>query len=369
MKSGIRRRRERRRAVSCTGLLVVVLTLGLAELPCGSRATAADEPADKAADKAAKTSPANFWIISSRSCPLGPRVMDGAAFDYLRYDQDGNPSWGDEKEFHASLLKGVPICVSVHGSFVSWKDVATDGLMTARWLRKAAPGRPLNVVLFSWKSTGPFTMTTVPLVLSALPQLDTELLGRRSAFVGLYLGRLIADLPAGHPVTLFGHSHGCRSVSSALHALGGGQVQGYVLADRPKHKRRIRAILAAAAIDHHWLNPDQRYGRALDVAEKVVNLRNHRDTVLRIYALRHPLSNKSLANVGFTYQDRLLMGRRSERVHELDVSEVVGSNHGWPYYYTRPEIAASVAEYVHFLPATSGTKASAKDKAGDPRIR
>jgi len=138
--------------------------------------------------------------------------------------------------------------VAVHGSFVSWNDVATDGFMTAKWLRKAAPGRPLNVVLFSWKSTGPFTMTTMPLMLSALPQLDAELLGRRSAFVGLYLGRLIADLPAGHPVTLFGHSHGCRSVSSALHALGGGQVQGYVLADRPKHKRRIRAILAEGCI-------------------------------------------------------------------------------------------------------------------------
>jgi len=365
MKSGIGPGRERRRAVSCSGLLVVVLTLCLAELPCGSRATAAD----KVDDEAAKTSPVNFWIISSRSCPLGTKIMDGAAFDYLRYDQEGNPSWGDEQEFHASLHKGAPICVAVHGSFVSWNDVATDGFMTAKWLRKAAPGRPLNVVLFSWKSTGPFTMTTMPLMLSALPQLDAELLGRRSAFVGLYLGRLIADLPAGHPVTLFGHSHGCRSVSSALHALGGGQVQGYVLADRPKHKRRIRAILAAAAIDHHWLNPDQRYGRAIDVAETVVNLRNHRDTVLKIYAFRHPLSNKSLANVGFTYQDRLLMGRRSERVHELDVSEVVGSNHGWPYYYARPEIAASVAEYVHFLPAASGTKASAKDKAGDPRIR
>jgi len=361
MKSGIRPGRERRRAVSCAGALVVVLTMFLAELPGGSHARAADE--------AAKDLPVNFWIISSRSCPLGAKVQDGAGFEYLRYDQEGTASRGNEKEFHASLHKAAPICVAVHGSFVSWNSVATDGFMTAKWLRKAAPDRPLNVVLFSWKSTGPFTMTTVPLVLSALPQVDTELLGRRSAFVGLYLGRLIADLPAGHPVTLFGHSHGCRSVSSALHALGGGQVQGYVLADRPKHKRRIRAILAAAAMDHHWLNPGQRYGRAIDVAETVVNLRNHRDTVLRIYALRHPLSNKALANVGFTYQDRILMGQRSERVLELDVSEVVGSNHGWPYYYARPEIARSVVKYIHFLPAASGTKASAKDKAGDPRIR
>ena len=361
MMSGIRPGRERRWAVSCAGALVVVLSVISIVSVCGSTAVAAEEPA--------KASPVNFWIISSRGCPLGTKVLDGAGFDYLRYDQEGTPTWGDEKQFHASLLPGAPVCMSVHGSFVDWNDLATEGFQTAKWLREAAPGRPLNVVLFSWKSTGPFTVATLPLIFSTLPQVDAELLGQRSAFVGLYLGRLIADLPAGHAVTMFGHSHGCRTVSSALHVLGGGQVQGYVLADRPKHKRRMRAIFAAAAIDHHWLNPDQRYGRAIDMAEMIVNLRNHRDTVLKFYPLRHPLSNKALANVGFTSGDRILMGRRSDRVIEFDVSNIVGSNHGWPYYYARPEIARTVAEHVFFLPAKSETESSAKDKAGDTRIR
>ena len=355
---GVRPGRGRRWVVSCAGVLFAFLSV----LSFNGNPILAGE-------KSAKVAPVNFWIISSRSCPLGTKVMQGASFDYLRYDREGTPSWGDEKQFHKSLVEGAPICVSVHGSFVDWGDVATDGLLTARWLRNAEPGRPLNVVVFSWKSTGPFTVATAPLLFSALPQIDAELLGRRSAFIGLYLGRLIADLPTRHPVTLFGHSHGCRTVSSALHVLGGGQVQGYVLADRPKHTRRIRAIFAAAAMDHHWLNPDQRYGRAIDVAEMVVNLRNHRDTVLKIYPLRHPLSNKALANVGFTAQDRVVMGQRSKRVEELDVSGVVGSNHSWPAYYARPEIARSVAKHVYFLPVKSGTKSSTKDKAIETRIR
>ena len=361
MMSGIRPGRERRWVVSCAGALVFVLAVLPVVSHCGSQAVSAE--------KSAKASPVNFWIISSRSCPLGPKVREGAGFDYLRYDQEGTPAWGDETEFHASLLPGAPVCVAVHGSFVDWNKLATDGFQTAKWLRGAAPGRPLNVVLFSWKSTGPFTVSSLPMIFSTLPQVDAELLGRRSAFIGLYLGRLIADLPVGHPVTLFGHSHGCRTVSSALHVLGGGQVQGYVLADRPKHKRRMRAIFAAAALDHHWLNPDQRYGRAIDMAEMVVNLRNHRDTVLKIYPLRHPLSNRALANVGFTRADRMVMGRRSERVIEFDVSGVVGSNHGWPFYYARPEIARTVAEHVHFLPAASGIRSSVEDKAREPRIR
>ena len=367
MNSGIRPARERRSAVLRAGALLVALLVSWSFGLLGSQVAAAETVAGKSAAKTA--SGVNFWIISSRGCPLGTKVLDGAGFDYLRYDLDGTPTWGDETQFHASLIPGAPLCVSVHGSFVDWSDVATDGYETARWLRAAAPGRPLNVVLFSWKSRGPFTLSTAPWIFSAFPQIDAELLGRRSAFVGLYLGRLIADLPVGHPVTLFGHSHGCRSVSSALHVLGGGQVQGYVLANRPKHKRRIRAILAAAAIDHHWLNPDQRYGRAIDVAEMVVSLRNHRDTVLQIYALRHPLSNKALANIGFTYQDRVMMGKRSEKVVELDVSAVVGSNHGWPYYYARPEIARSVVDYVHFVPPEAGTSSSAKERAGGSLTR
>ena len=75
------------------------------------------------------------------------------------------------------------------------------------------------------------------------------------------------------------------------------------------------------------------------------------------------------ANVGFTAQDRVVMGRRSKRVQELDVSGVVGSSHGWPAYYARPEIARSVAEHVYFLPAVSGTKSSTKEKADETRIR
>ena len=261
------------------------------------------------------------------------------------------------------------MCVVVHGSFVNWNDVATDGLLTAAWLRAGKPKRPLNVVVFSWKSTGPFTVATRRLVFTALPQIDAGVLGRRSAFAGLYLARLITDLPAGHPVSLFGHSHGSRTVVAGLHVLVGGQIQGYVLADPPKQKRRMRAVLAAAAMDHHWLNPGQRYGRALDAAESLVNLRNHRDTVLRIYPLRHPFSNHALATVGFTVQDRIVMGKRSVRAKEIDVSGVVGTLHGWPAYYSHPQISRSIADQVHFLPTLPGTTTSVEDATRETSFR
>ncbi len=342
----------------------VIVALGVAViLICGSAVDLS------AADVQGKSPPLNLWIISSRHCPLGTKVIQGTTFDYLKCHRNGKLSVVDEKKFHDSLVPGAPVCMVVHGSFVNWNDVATDGLLTAAWLRSAKPNRPLNVVVFSWKSTGPFTLATPRLIFTPLPQIDAGVLGRRSAFAGLYLARLITDLPAGHSVSLFGHSHGSRTVVAGLHVLAGGQIQGYVLADPPKQKRRMRAVLAAAAMDHHWLNPDQRYGRALESAESLVNLRNHRDTVLRIYPLRHPFSNRALAIAGFTAQDRMVMGKRSNRASEIDVSRVVGTLHGWAAYYTRPVISRSIAEQVHFLEKKSGTATSIEDATRETSFR
>ena len=202
---------------------------------------------------------------------------------------------------------------------------------------------------------------TPKLVFSAVPQVDVGILGQRSGFAGLYLGRLITDLPKKHPVSLVGHSHGARTIGSALHLLAGGQVQGYVLSDRPKKLRRIRAVLAAAALDHHWFNPTECYGQALDSTESLLNLRNDRDTVLQIYQWRHPLSKSSLATTGFTTQDRAAMGKRATRVDEIDVSQVVGTGHVWHHYSSYREVAQAISGYVYFDPKPRGTATSVEE--------
>ncbi|GIS62248.1 MAG: hypothetical protein CM1200mP2_44730 [Planctomycetaceae bacterium] len=64
-----------------------------------------------------------------------------------------------------------------------------------------------------------------------------------------------------------------------------------------------------------------------------------------------------------------MMGQRAKRVHEFDVSGVVGSNHSWPAYYARPEIARSVVEHVYFLPAGNGDKIVDQGEGGANGIR
>lgn len=326
---------------------------------CATNATLRAEPETPQQAETEQASPIRFWIVSCRKCPLqGKQVSKGTSFEYLSCHETGDVEWGDQESFHKSLIPNAPVCVVVHGSFVNWNGVAIDGMRTWKWLRSVAPKRPLNVVVFSWRSAGPFTIVTRNLVFSAVPQVDVGILGQRSGFAGLYLGRMITDLPVKHPVSLVGHSHGARTIGSALHLMAGGQVQGFVLADRPTKPRRIRAVLAAAALDHHWLNPSEVYGRALDSTESLLNLRNERDTVLQIYQLRHPLSKSSLATTGFTTQDRAAMGKRAERVDEIDVSQVVGTGHIWQHYSGYNELAKAIAGYVYFDAKSRGAATS-----------
>lgn len=195
------------------------------------------------------------------------------------------------------------------------------------------------MVFFSWPSDN---------VMTLIPHVDVCMLGRRSALNGFYLAQLIANTPQHQRLCLLGHSHGCRIVSSSLHLIAGGQVQGYQLGFQPGLQRRIRVVFTAAALDHDWLNPDKRYGRALRSVECLLSLRSRHDLALGLYPMRTIVGSRALARSGFTSKDRRLMGWQSDYVRELDVSHWLGTHHTWPHYLARPEIAAAISPYVYF---------------------
>jgi hypothetical protein len=282
----------------------------------------------------------DYWLVSARHCPNhGRSCRPGCEFEYFHSSPENCLHRSDERSFLSTLQPGVPVCIMVHGSFVDWPHIQHESHQTYCWLRAAAPHRPLHVVFYTWPSEGCITM---------LPHADVAILGRRAEHHGLHLARLISRLPAGHPVCLLGHSHGARLAAAALHLLGGGPVQGYRLAWQPNPGRRIRAVFAAAALDHHWLNPGERYGRALCQVEWLLNLRNRRDLPLAAYPLRKPFSHRALARAGFTRRDVARLGWQRAKIAQIDVTPLIGTGHMWPNYYRRPEIAAAIVPFVYF---------------------
>lgn len=281
----------------------------------------------------------DYWIVSTRCAEA--EVEAGVSYNYQVYRFDGPvPGRGSSMdELLASLQPGVPVCFMAHGSFVTWDSMLNDSAQTYRWLRRAAPCQPVHIIFYTWASDD---MTC------SIPGLRVNLLGRRASLNGFYLADLITKVSCQHPVCVVGHSHGTRMVAAALHSMGGGAVEGRFFAGGPQPPRRIRVVLAAAAIDHDWLNPNERFGLALNQSEAIINLRNHSDLPLTFYPLRRPISGKALAVSGLTRHDRASMGPASQKVIDYDVTQLVGVGHIWANYYTQPRIADAIRHYVYF---------------------
>ena len=293
-----------------------------------------------------------FWIVSSRSCAQNLNEMRNCRLDVWEMDARslaGVSGNGDthlsarrcelrEAEFRHALIPGVPVCIFVHGSYINRDRVTHYSRRTYEWLRQAQPGRPFHFIFFTWPSD-PITY---------LPQPDFNELGDRAGVNGFYLSRVIHHIPVDSPVSLIGHSQGGSTVVSAMHLLAGGKYEGYRLPPEADRGHRIRAVLAAAAVDQQWLNPGERYGRALGRTESLLNLVNRRDWALGFYHLRSLGSGRALSRHGFRTVDYRLMGPLALKIHQLDVTNTIGRDHTWPSYYSVPSLAHSISPYVYF---------------------
>jgi len=325
--------------VTALTLLVAGARIGVAEeIEADASTMVAQQPATAAEPGASFEH--QYWVVSTRRCPQDRVGPVAGPIDYFHRSPGGRLRRSDATSFAQSFEPGVPICMIVHGSFVSWEALVNHSRPLHRWIRGAAPERPLHVVFVSWPSDGP---------LSYFLPLDIAVLGRRSALNGFYLADIASRLPESSPITFVGHSHGARLISSALHLMGGGSVQGYRAAPRILAARhRVRAVLFAAAMDHPWLNPGERYGRMPFRSDAVLSLRNREDIALGFYPLRKFNSEAALARVGLTNGDRSRLGGLNPKLTELDVTAVIGSGHVWQHYFTRPEIASVIAPYVYY---------------------
>ena len=292
-----------------------------------------------------------YWFVSTEYSPQSfdrscPRFCPGV----LRYEECVGFRRSSIVELCAGLEPGVPVCIMVHGSFVDIDSARRESACTWRWLRGGSMGHKMQMIYLSWPSYSP---------LGPLVQLEVNKLGRRAGRNGYYLAELTQYIPPDCPICLMGHSHGTRVIASALHLLAGGTVQGIRHPFARAEGRHIRTVFAASAIDHDWLNPSNRYGRALCSTQCLLNLKNTQDRALKFYQYRMPLISKyPLGRTGLTSGDRRQLGGWGQNVNDYDVTAVIGAAHLWPYYFNKPSMARLLHNYVYFPDRTSPLQAS-----------
>ena len=283
---------------------------------------------------------AGFWYLSTEHSPQDfQRECPRFCPSVCRWDCGYHRS--DFETLLSRIQPGIPVCIMVHGSFVSPDLASSQAPSVWRWFRSGSRGKQMQMIYFRWPSYRRITPKVA---------FDANQLGFRAARNGYYLAELVSRIPKDCPVCLVGHSHGTRVISSALHQLSGGCIQGIRHPWARRNGRRIRAVYSGSAIDHDWLNPGERYCYALNSVECLLTLTNHMDPVLKIYPMRLPvIAHRPLGAIGLTYSDREALGRRAGKVVECDVTQTIGVAHNYPNYFQKPSMAMLMHNYLYMV--------------------
>ncbi len=283
----------------------------------------------------------DFFFLNVSACPVeitegqAPRDCQFSASRYLR-DRQYHPS--SMEELLGSLRPGVPVCVLIHGAFVKTELAAQKSPDHYARILHAGGNRPLHLIAIHWRSD-----------INICPYLPSKLnvLERRADAVGFCIARLLSMLPPEQPVCLLGHSYGSRVTAATLQFLSRGQVADPI-SETTNSRRRIRVVFTASTLDHHWLNPGQRFEHTLHRAECLINFRNRVDPAMTWYPFTDPLFHHTLGLSGFTWCDKKKIGWQAEKITDRSVTIAVGFGHMIERYYATPEVMNWMIGYIYF---------------------
>ncbi|HUY31572.1 MAG TPA: hypothetical protein VMV69_02255 [Pirellulales bacterium] len=280
-----------------------------------------------------------FWLVSTRGLPHDgvPKPHDLRPRVWRRRPQAG---WTDSTldELFSAGDSRLVTTVLVHGNDTDHEQAIAKGTEVFREFRRGdAPARPFRLIVWSWPSEhipGPFRR-------------DARIKAQRAEIEAYYLAAFVERLGDEAPASLVGYSLGARTVTGALHLMGGGRLDGHGLPPgRRESAPRLRAVLLAAAVDGDWLLPGGRHGRALSAVEQMAVLVNPDDRVLRFYRFLSPGGGAPLGAAGMGAAAR--RGEDREKIVEVNVADAVGKKHAWTTYIAAPKVVEHVKSFALF---------------------
>ncbi len=168
----------------------------------------------------------------------------------------------------------------VHGNWMEHAEARRRAIHLYRLLVGTVDCKPICFIAFSWPSERQEGFARD--VLGKKPRLDAD---------SYYLARAIEMLPLQHSAGFIGYSFGSAVLCGAHHLLNGGGLENLQLnsashinaasTSKVSHPPPARISLIAPAFDRLSLMPNGRYHRVLLGTEKLVNLYNSADPVLK----------------------------------------------------------------------------------------
>ncbi len=296
---------------------------------------------------AARDTTNQLFLVSTRGLRHCNLDREGATrLSYWRCKPDGRWQSSNLEELLASDDPTVTTCIYVHGNRVTGDQAFSNGRLILDRLKTQVSGRHrFRLVVFSWPSER----------IGCRQRPDLQIKAFRSEKQGFYLAALMDQIHPNVPISLFGFSYGPRTITSALHLLGGGTVHGRKLILR-LHAQRVpvRAVLMAAGEDPDWLLPGHHHGRALENVQHLLVLTNRHDPVLRWYPWLYGRGGPAaLGLAGLPRRKKL--GPYTRKVHQMDITDIVGRSHTWLDYAGSRRMLSRILPYL-FEQVRTGTE-------------
>ena len=208
----------------------------------------------------------------------------------------------------------------VHGNWMEWKNARERGLYVYQLLA-AQTNRPIRLILFSWPSERDGRIAPDVREKAALAHVESH-----------YLADFLKHVPTDQSIGMMGFSFGGAVICGTLHLLGGGALDGRALPQPIVAHQNVRVSMVAPAFDRDQLGPNGKYALALGQTERLVNLYNSVDPVLKRFRFIDRGSPEAAGFLGINARggSRLL---NAPNVEQYDCSRAAGRTHNEVDYY------------------------------------
>jgi hypothetical protein len=297
--------------------------------------------------------PANgeFWIVSTRKAPTRCNLDQGLPCIeyYKRVGRDRYRQYSLD-EFLMAMDPSLPTCIYVHGNTLDWDGAIEGGTRVYRKIGRGIDG--FRLVLWSWPAE---TIKGAGIEGNVVIKAD------RAESQGYYLAWLVDLLDPRLPLSLAGHSYGCRTITAGLQGLATGHVAGYQLPERQYTGwRPMEACLVAAAMDKWLLTPRGRHALAVTQVDRMLITVNPKDRTLGLLPKWFPweaLGREGLPTAPISPYD--------QRVVQMESTSWVNKAHRFQAYATDRELADRLRPYFFYLDAPEPIPAELVP-SGDP---
>jgi hypothetical protein len=305
----------------------------------------------------AQPSTVETWVVHTRAVEQTAASDPWESIAAGRLDETGGPLDGTKPEALLARMAGRTSIVLIHGNGYTYRH-SVEEAVTVRAQLESLGGIAQDslFIIYDWPSD------------RVLPGIvfDLNEKSRRSRIAGYHLARFLQAAPLDSRVCLLGHSDGGRIALSTSHLLSGAEIPPFwsesalqLTGGRPD--LHLRCVLLETAAGHHWLNPGERLGHALDLPEGVLNLYNTGDLALAVYIFgAYTGLRPALGRVGLSEHDRRMIGPRAARFEQFNTNPWAGNRHtNFTEALEIPEAAERVARFTSWSDLTRARRAPA----------